>query len=487
VLLLLLGGVLLWPALYNGQPLFFDDTPTYLRAVDAGVYRLTGQRTVWTRAERPAAAPAAAPAESAAAGAATATPAPAAADPTGGRTPLAGRSAYYGALLYLGERTGGFWLTLALQAAALLLALGLTLRHWGGFTWTRLALLAVGLALLTPAAFYAGYLMPDLFAGVTVLAVASLAVFGRRMGGGERLAWLALLVAALLFHSSHLLLTASLLGLAVPLWLWRRRLSGQGIALAGLALALGLAGESAFNLAVERLAGVKPVRPPFLMARLIADGPGYEYMKQHCPAAGFTVCDYMDRLPTLNSDVFLWSEDPRLGVFMAESGAVKRRLSGEQLRFALAVIADDPLAWLRSAARNAWQQLSWFGVPEFNYNELQKANFRQRIPQPHLAVLLASRAGQGTMPVAIMGRVIYAATLASLLAVAVWGWRHRRDGLDTPAAAFVALVLAGLLANALICGLLSTPHDRYQARVIWLLPLLAGLLALRARPAAPDT
>jgi hypothetical protein len=40
----------------------------------------------------------------------------------------------------------------------------------------------------------------------------------------------------------------------------------------------------------------------------------------------------------------------------------------------------------------------------------------------------------------------------------------------------------GVLLNAAVCGVLSGPHDRYQARTIWLVPLLAAGLALRPAP-----
>jgi hypothetical protein len=35
------------------------------------------------------------------------------------------------------------------------------------------------------------------------------------------------------------------------------------------------------------------------------------------------------------------------------------------------------------------------------------------------------------------------------------------------------VIVAALLANAAVCSLLSGVYDRYQARVTWLLPLLA--------------
>jgi len=36
-----------------------------------------------------------------------------------------------------------------------------------------------------------------------------------------------------------------------------------------------------------------------------------------------------------------------------------------------------------------------------------------------------------------------------------------------------------LLANALVCGVLSNPHDRYGARLVWIAPLVVTLLLCR--------
>ena len=45
---------------------------------------------------------------------------------------------------------------------------------------------------------------------------------------------------------------------------------------------------------------------------------------------------------------------------------------------------------------------------------------------------------------------------------------------------FVLMILAGLVANAVVCGGISQPATRYGSRVIWLLPWLAVLAALAA-------
>ncbi|HUI60819.1 MAG TPA: hypothetical protein VLX90_11375, partial [Steroidobacteraceae bacterium] len=51
-------------------------------------------------------------------------------------------------------------------------------------------------------------------------------------------------------------------------------------------------------------------------------------------------------------------------------------------------------------------------------------------------------------------------------------------------------ILAGVVVNAFICGVVSGPHERYSTRVEWLLPLtamliLSALLTRRARSARP--
>jgi hypothetical protein len=69
--------------------------------------------------------------------------------------------------------------------------------------------------------------------------------------------------------------------------------------------------------------------------------------------------------------------------------------------------------------------------------------------------------------------------LASLLAVfAMVGraaWRRRLDDL-TLLAATVSLALLG---NAFVCGVISGPHDRYGARMVWIATLVALIAAFR--------
>jgi hypothetical protein len=56
------------------------------------------------------------------------------------------------------------------------------------------------------------------------------------------------------------------------------------------------------------------------------------------------------------------------------------------------------------------------------------------------------------------------------------------SGLALAAVLLFGLVLVGVLANGVVCGVLSTLYGRYEARVVWALPLAACALALVASP-----
>jgi hypothetical protein len=48
-----------------------------------------------------------------------------------------------------------------------------------------------------------------------------------------------------------------------------------------------------------------------------------------------------------------------------------------------------------------------------------------------------------------------------------------------------ATIAAALLANAFVCGALANPHDRYGARLTWLVPMAMIFLPISIRVFAP--
>jgi len=71
-------------------------------------------------------------------------------------------------------------------------------------------------------------------------------------------------------------------------------------------------------------------------------------------------------------------------------------------------------------------------------------------------------------------------SLIALIGILTWAIRAKRFF----GAALPVFVLAALIGNAIVCGVLSGPHDRYQSRLMWLAPF-AVALALRDRISCP--
>lgn len=497
------GAALLWPALYNGQPIFFGDTSAYIRGADAGVQALFHRRSAWSLSGADAIVPQ---------GAGDTAPPIARGSSLAEKSIVSGRSPYYGALLYVGDLTGGFWLSIALQAAAVVLAILLVLRATEA---RRSPLLLAGGALVaaaTTAPFFVSFLEPDIFAGVAVLVCAALLGGAERLRLGERLIAFALLAVCVVVHESHALIVAVLFGLGLVRFIGLRAHTPRALAAsrsaeppAGLAMraralpALGMlagavlvaaAAQLAFAAAVKHIVGAAPLRPPFLMARMIEDGPGYQYLKSSCPRSGFTVCRYLDRLP-MKANLFLWDPSPR-GVFSAVSPAVRRSLAAEQTRFVLAVLAYAPWAELRDALVDVGAQLTMTGLEEFRYPQVLKQNFAEKIPPVHLRRMQASAAYRGTMPVgpfSIVTAVTFA--LGTLVVLAALLWTRLRSTLPPRLIAVTAWIAAGVIVNSVVCGVLSGPHNRYAARVAWVMPLAALLIGAaagerRRRPRAVD-
>jgi hypothetical protein len=452
----------LWPAILNGLPFFSPDTSAYIRGFDAGLVWLFDCTSAWT---------------SWAAGANTArwgaieTIQDEARSFQNPKFIIAGRSVSYGALLYIGELLGGFWAAVVIQAAAALAAISLTLRHFKVFNRLNLLAAASGLALLSSLPFFASSLLPDIFAALEILAAANLIALGGRLSSAERLFWVLILAVAAVFHPSHLAILGVLAAVAVSASLIGAKVSRVGSLALAVALGIGIASELCFNLAVEKMLGVEVTRPPVITARIIADGPGEAYLRERCPAAGYVLCDFVDRLSP-NSDAFLWNLAAEKGVYTPASIETRRQLSREQYRFAAAVFAYDPVGQLVASLKDALQQLTMIGLSDF---AIATKEAYLSLPKSYAERTERSAAGRNEFPFTFFSGLTALTIVLSLSFVTVTLIRHWRV-VSREQKLFFVVILIGQLSNAVICGALSGPHERYQARLAWLFPFAAIVL-----------
>lgn len=435
-MVIVLGALLLiWPALLNGYPILFSDTGAFMAQTILPLM-------VWDKPY------------------------------------------LYGPFLHLFHWRVSLWGPLLAQALIVSHLLWLAGRAvWPGAGWRAHAGLCAVLAAGTSLPWVVSLLMPDIFAPVLVLC---LFLLGFTQPRGWLLAWLTLLGGfAAAVHLAHLPLAAALI-LLVALTARRWGAVLRVAAPLGVAL-LALLGT---NLAGHGRLAISPYGSVFALARLVADGPAARVIEQECAAGRpLHLCPWVGRLPT-DSDNFLWSAEGPVWAPRTDGaqpgGPIS--LAPEASDIVALTIRRYPLEVAAHAARNALAQMGLSRVGD------------ALIPD-YLDVTVGLRLRQGEFPAAeqrrfrdslqfdgrlpeVAARLTWPQPWLVLLAVpfALLGWWRAHMAGDRVRLGLVLCVLVGITANAAITGALSMPHHRYQARVIWLLPLAAILGWRSPRP-----
>lgn len=427
-LVILAGALLLaWPIVLNGYPLVFIDTVSYL-----------GQTLFpeWPWDKTPA----------------------------------------YGAALHLFHWGVSLWPALLAQVLMLSHLIWLVQRAaWQDATVARHLLVCALLAGLTSAPWFAATLMPDILAAVAPLCLLLLAFARDRLSRAEA-SWVTVLGAfAVAAHLSHLPTALAMIVVAAVL--------GGGMMAplrAALPVGLAVAGLVAANAWAFGQATLSPHGAVFLLARLQADGPAAATIRAHCPEAGWHLCAFAGRLP-MDSDAFLW--DPQAPPNRTADGRPiamgGMRLAPEAAAILDLTLRERPLEVAEAMLHNTIAQLGMTEVGDTLGNAHLAASARRaiaRLPAEELATFQAGAQMRGTLrddaaPFLGAHRPVLLASLPlALLALLLAAWQR-----DRVRGGMVAGILVAVLANAFAAGALSAPHDRYQARIVWLLPLAAVL------------
>jgi len=333
------------------------------------------------------------------------------------------------------------------------------------------AALLLAAATLTPLALLVSYLMPDIFGAVVVLYGALLLGPIGGAGPAGRVALVLIAAFAITSHYGNIPLAVVCIGAALGLLGLSGRCGWARLALGAAPLALALAVNLAGSVVATGGAGtsVTPLRMPILLARSIGDGPARWYLEAECPKRGYAVCEaFPDGLPESGHEV-LWGE---------------RGLSTRDRAFLDRVRAEEPEilvnAFLRYPLSQGWS-LAGNALRQFARVDLRDMDTARPAPSRDvegLTILVAERTIPGSAALGALYLASYGAGLLGLVLLVLL----RRHGPGRLARDAAVVVLIGLAANALIFGGLSAPANRYQTRVAWLAPLLAGLLWLWPRP-----
>jgi hypothetical protein len=385
------------------------------------------------------------------------------------------RSTVFGLYLHFGEDSN-FWINLGIQALATLWILQLTLRVFGMTRPWRLTAVSFVLILTTALPWLASMLLTDIFAGLSVLSLFIVILHGDKTSTLEKYLLFAFTAFAGATHSATL---AVLLGLCCAGWI-ARPLLGERIAISGLVqgsltIVAGAAMLLAANFALSGQLAWTPGGYGVAFGRMMQDGIVARYLNDHCPEQKLKLCPYRNDLPP-TADDFLWGRSVfnQLGRFEGlndEMGFIVRRS-----------LAEYPLWQAEAALVATAHQLADVATGEGTQNWIfHTYGIIKRYMPAQVAPMRAARQQHGDVhihfaainrihvPVALLSMLLVVAILASAI------WRRRLDDF----ALLAATVALALLGNAFICGVLSGPHDRYGARMVWIATLVVLIAAIR--------
>jgi hypothetical protein len=207
--------------------------------------------------------------------------------------------------------------------------------------------------------------------------------------------------------------------------------------------------------------------------RMLQDGIVARYLHDHCPQQPLKLCPYRDRLPA-TADAFLWGNSMfnTLGRF--------KGMDDEMGFIVTHSLADYPLWQAEAAVVATAQQLVHVATGEGSNGWIPHTyGIIERYIPAQLKAMRAAHQQHWDINFAAVNWLHIPVALVSMLAVfgllASSIWRRRLDDLSLLA----ATVSLALLGNAVVCGVISGPHDRYGARLVWVATFTVLLALIR--------
>lgn len=384
------------------------------------------------------------------------------------------RAVVYGLMLVAGASLS-FWPIVLLQSTLTVWILALILRvhGLGGRPWLLTGVIAA-LSAVTTLPWLTSILLTDIFAGLAVFALYLLLLRADALARGERLSLVALIAVSAATHSATfaVLVMLATAGAIVAVF-DSTRLPLRRIGYGAAALMLGaLLVFTANGIVAKRLAWT-PGGFALSFGRMLQDGIVKKYLDEHCTRERLVLCDYKDHLPR-DADEWFWGNPifNKLGRFDG--------LDKEMAHIALASLAAYPALQLETAVAATLKQLVDVHTGEGVVNSIWHTyGIIERYTAYLVPYVRTARQQTSGIDFTAINRLHYPLALASLFLLPLLAALALRRRIASDIGELAMTCLLAVLANAFVCGVLSNPHDRYGARVVWLAVTSLAVAAVR--------
>lgn len=435
----LFSAALLIPAITNGFPFVFTDTGTYLRAAAEGFLP-------WER------------------------------------------SIYYSIFAFIFHLRLSPWPVIVAQAliAAVLIRI-FAVKILSVRSEAALIITAIFLSFASSLPWFAGELMPDIFTGALIISSLIIAIAWDRLANWERAFALVVAGGSVTVHYGNVLIAWAALPVFAVLWVvgWRPADKVGPIALTA-AISLGTLVVVSVNALILGRPVVSPSSSTFMLAKLLHDGPAFTVLEQNCPASGWALCTELDDLENYRARQNRETWLPSITEHFLWGGPLERlgwwkSLEPEAALVVRQALLVSPLMLLKQSAQDSLSQLTRFSVGDalLPYGDRGEPvdSIRTVFGETSVREYLASSQARRELPLKAINILQTTFVIASFcLLVCGSTYTRRRD----PIILYLTIALCCfILTNAVVTATFSSVNDRYQSRIIWLLPMLASLAVAR--------
>ncbi len=338
------------------------------------------------------------------------------------------------------------------------------------------------LTVFSSLSWYVSLLMPDIFTSFLVLAVFNI-LFGKN-NTFTYILYSVLIFFLILSHMSNIpVLILIMATIWISIWvkksfrdLRKKALLGTAIIMIMCSVTIGYLIK--YNYDHYHKACLSPTSGIFFMARLIDTGVVDVYLKENCDKKKYRICEYKDKLPNW-SQMFIWDLN---GCFYKMGGWSNYQ---EEPKLIIKDILSSPkyYAWLAGDFTLATlKQLCHIrtgdGINNFTseqglavYNSCMRDFPRNEFKRE----FVNSKQSTNDLTFETLNIFHTLTVLFSLVLIVYVASRHK---LNDKISLMMITGLSGIFFNAAVCSNLSGILDRYQARVIWLIPFIAIVLFL---------
>ncbi|MEE9426550.1 MAG: hypothetical protein V3V25_00255 [Paracoccaceae bacterium] len=370
------------------------------------------------------------------------------------------------------------WIHAALVLAAIWLPIRITARHFfADMSVAKSVGLTVLLSSLGSLPFYVAFIMPDIFAPILILMLATLTAYSRTMLWWEILFAFSLAGLAIVVHISHIAMAVLLFPCILVLaFLYSRKMWWFAPLLVAMLLGVGAGEQFGFRAAVSSNSGKEVTILPFLTARLIHDQVGYDYLESHCPSDDIPTCKLFQSLSISDDPMrftashILFSRESHLGSFQFIEYSEQKEIANRQFGFFFDVLKQYPFRTAISFLRNTLVQVKMNSV-DMTLQSAEIIKFMDALNGLSDGGFEDGRLTSDVSwlgPVNILHQLLYGISFSVAAVLVLWPRL-----LPGQVRILVIVIGLGILANAFILGGVSQPATRYGSRVIWLLPFAA--------------